>query len=104
MRPHAVTMDDAQQGVHFYQSIVAHWMLEENPEEEQGGAPGIGPGKYTDTDYEFDRIDGDMEEDRDRNEAPIEPPTDEAHQDHPAPPWDPIDEDRSLEAGVATLR
>ena len=40
-------MDDAQQGVHFYQALVAHGMLEENPEEEQRGAPGIGPDDYS---------------------------------------------------------
>ena len=104
MRPHAVTMDDAQQGVHFYQALVSHGMLEENPEEEKGGAHGIGPNEYTDTDYEFDRTDEDMEEDGDTNEAPVEPATDEAHQGHLAPPGNPVDEDRSLEAEVATLR
>ena len=75
-----------------------------SPEEEQGEAPGIGPDEYTDTDYEFDRTDGDMEVDGDTNESPIGPPNDEAHHDHPAPPGDPVDEDRSLEAEVATLR
>lgn len=97
-------MDNAQQRVHLYEALVTHGMLEENPEEEQGGAPGIGPDEYTDTYYEFDRTDEDMEEDRDTNEAPVEPPTDEAHQDHPAPPGNPVDEDRSLEAEVAALR
>ena len=96
-------MDDAQQGVHFYQALVGHGMLEENHEEEQGAAPGIGPDEYTDTNYEFDRTDEDMEEDGDTNAAPDEPPTDEAHQDHLAPPGDPVDEDCSLEAEVATL-
>ena len=97
-------MDDAQQGVHFYQSLVAHGMLEANPEEEQGGSRGIGPNEYTETDYQSDTTDEDIKEDGDTNEVLVEPPTDEAHQDHPAPPGGPIDEDRSLEAEVTTLR
>ena len=62
------------------------------------------PDEYTDTNYEFEGADEDMEEDRNVNEAPEEPPADEAQQDHPAPPVDPVDEDCSLEAEVATLR
>ena len=79
-------------------------MLEEDPKGEQGGVHDVGPNEYADTDYEFEGTDDDMKEDRDVNEAPVEPPTDEAHHDHPTLPADPVGEDRSLEAEVVTLR
>ena len=64
----------------------------------------MGPNKYTDTDYEFDGTDDDMEEERDTDETPVAPPTGETQQNHPAPPGNPVRENRSPEAEIAALR
>lgn len=67
-------------------------------------SPGVETDKYTDTDYEFYETDKDEEDDRDTDEVPAEPSTDEAHQDHPAPSGDPVNGTHSLEEEIATLR
>ena len=73
-------MDDDQQGIQFHQALVAHWMLEENPEEGQGVAPGLEHDEYTGTDYEFDETNEDIGDNGDTEEEdPSDPPTGEAH-------------------------
>ena len=64
----------------------------------------MGPDEYSDKDYEFDGTDGDMEEEHDLDEDSATSPTSETKQDHPAPPGNPVRENRSLEAKIAALR
>ncbi|CAI9260333.1 unnamed protein product [Lactuca saligna] len=74
-------MDDDQQGVHFYQALVAQGVLEEDPEENPEGGPAMGqqvgpevePGKYVVTDYEYDESDRESDEGKDVEEACNEP-------------------------------
>ena len=97
-------MEEEHQGIQFHQALVAHGMIEDAPEEAQGAVPDIKPDEYMDTNYEFEGNDEDMEEVRDTDEAPVESPTDKADQDHPAPPGNPMGEDRSPEAEAVALR
>ena len=55
-------MEGEQQGIQFHQVLVAHGMLEDEPEGNQGVAHDVGPDEYTDTDYEFEEADDDVEE------------------------------------------
>ena len=55
-------MEGEQQGIQFHQVLVAHGMLEDEPEGNQGEAHDVGPDEYTDTDYEFEEADDDVEE------------------------------------------
>ena len=97
-------MEELQQGILYYQALVVNGLIEEEPVMGQEADPGVGLEEYMETDYEFEEPDEDMEEDRDTNEVPSEPPTSEVMQDHPTTPRDPIDQTRSLEEEVATLR
>ena len=89
-------MDEAQQGIQFHEALVAHGAIEEDPEVEQEASHGIEPDEYTDTDYQFDESDEDMEDGRDTDEVPDEPPTTEVHQDHRVLSGDPVDGTLSL--------
>ncbi|CAI9268292.1 unnamed protein product [Lactuca saligna] len=74
-------MDDDQQGVHFYQGLVAQGVLEEDPEENPEGGPAMGkhvglvvePEEYVVTDCEYDESDWDSGEGKDIEEACNEP-------------------------------
>ena len=46
-------MDEAHQGVLFYQALVPHEMIEEDPVMGQEASPGVRPEEYMETDYEF---------------------------------------------------
>ncbi|CAI9304361.1 unnamed protein product [Lactuca saligna] len=63
-------MDDDQQGVNFYQELVAEGVLEEDPEENPKAGPAMGqqvrlevePEEYVVTDYEYDESDRESDE------------------------------------------
>ncbi|CAI9302993.1 unnamed protein product [Lactuca saligna] len=74
-------MDDDQQGVNFYEALLAQGLLEEDPKENPGGGPSMGqqvapevePEEYVATDYEYDESDRDSDEGKDVEEARNEP-------------------------------
>ena len=70
-------MEGEHQGIQFHQVLVAHGMIEDEPEGDQGGAHGVGSDEYTYTYYEFDGTDDNMEEERGTDEASVTPPTGE---------------------------
>ena len=43
-------MEGEQQGIQFHQVLVAHRMIEDEPEGDQGEVHDVGPDEYTDTD------------------------------------------------------
>ena len=97
-------MEGEQLGIQFHQVLVAHGMLEDEPEGNPKEAHDVGPDKYIDTDYEFGETDDDVEESQDRDTNHIPPCENEAQPDHPAPPVNPPRENRSPEAEIAALR
>ena len=97
-------MEGEQQGIQFHQVLVAHGMLEDEPEGNQEGAHDVGPDEYTDTDYEFEETDDDIEEGQDPRKDHATSFVSEAQQDHPTPPVNPPRENRSPEAEIAALR
>ena len=96
--------EEEQQGIQFHQALVAHGMLVDEPGENPGEAHDVGPDEYVDTDYEFGEIDDDDEEGQVGDQEPVLPCENEAQPDHPAPPVNPLRENRSLEAEIAALR
>ncbi|CAI9295437.1 unnamed protein product [Lactuca saligna] len=70
-------MDDDQQGVHFYQALVAQGVLEEDLEENPKGGPAMGqqvgpevePEEYVVTNYEYEESDQESDEGKDVEEA-----------------------------------
>ncbi|CAI9270861.1 unnamed protein product [Lactuca saligna] len=76
-----VTLDDDQQGVHFYQELVAQGVIEEDHEENPNGGPAMGqqvgpevePEEYVVTDYECDEFDQELDEGKEVDEARNEP-------------------------------
>ena len=97
-------MEGDQPGIQFHQVLVAHGMLEDEPEGNPEEAHDVGPDEYIDTDYEFGETDDDAEEGQDRDKDHIPSCENEAQPDHPAPPMNPPRENRSPEAEIAALR
>ena len=97
-------MEGDQLGIQFHQVLVAHGMLEDEPEGNPEEAHDVGPDEYIDTDYEFGETDDDVEEGQDGDKDHIPPCENEAQPDHPAPPVNPPRENRSPEAEIAALR
>lgn len=97
-------MDEDQQGIQFYQALVAHGMLEENSKEGQGVAPGMEHDEYTDADYEFDETNEDKGDDSNTEEEdPSDPPAGEAPQDSPVPARNPTGRALTPEEEIVAL-
>ena len=82
----AVIMEEFQQGVLYYQALVANGLIEGEPGNVQGVDPRLGREEYVETDYEYEKSDEEMEEVWDIEEVPSEPHSSEIIQDHPAAP------------------
>ncbi|CAI9276655.1 unnamed protein product [Lactuca saligna] len=84
-------MDNDQQGVHFYQVLVAQGVIEGEPEENPEGGPAMGqqvgpdvePKEYVVTDYEYDESGRESDEGKDIDEVCNEPHLLNA----PSDPW-----------------
>ena len=100
---HAVLMEEVQQGILYYQTLVANWLTEGDPVMGQEVDPSARPEEYVETDYEFREPNEIMEEDGDTNEVPSEPPTSEVVHDYFVALQDPLDRTRSLEEEFTTL-
>ena len=74
-------MEGAHKGIIFYQNLVAHRVVEEDPVVEAD--PSVGPEEYMDTDYEFEEPDEVIDGDEDLNEEPSEPHPSEVLSDPP---------------------
>ena len=100
----AVSMEDYQQGVLYYQALVANGLLEGDPIMIPGEEPGLGSEEYVETNYDFRESEEEMEEVENITEVPNEPPTSERTPDHPAAPEDLAARVRYLEEEVSALR
>ncbi|CAI9264026.1 unnamed protein product [Lactuca saligna] len=95
-------MEGAHQGILFYQNVVPHRVVDEDPVVE--AAAGVRPEEHVDTDYGFEEPDEIIEEDGDVNEAPGEPHPSEVLSNPPMIPETDIDYIRSLEEEITNLK
>ena len=66
-------MEGEHQGIQFHQVLVAHRMIEDDPEGDQGGAHDVGPeaeqDEYVIADFEYDELDQELDEEKGVEEA-----------------------------------